>query len=51
MTNSKKSKNLAAGPSKSSPKAPKVDPSGKWTKVQQRTIGSMKYGGKISKKK
>jgi len=28
-----------------------VDPKGAYTKVQERTLGNMKKGGKISKKK
>jgi len=44
-----KAKNLSAGPSKKTPKAGPVDPKGKWTKVQERTLGSMKKGGKIKK--
>ena len=46
-----KAKNLSAGPSKKTPKAPLVDPKGAYTKVQQRTLGNMKKGGKLSKKK
>ena len=46
-----KAKNLSAGVSKSSKKAPMVDPKGAFTKVQQRTLGNMKKGGKMSKKK
>jgi hypothetical protein len=46
-----KVKNLSAGPSKVTKKAGPVDPSGKWTKIQKRTLGSMKKGGKVSKKK
>lgn len=44
-----KAKNLSAGPSKKTPKAGPIDPKGKWTKVQERTLGSMKKGGKIKK--
>ncbi|NDB81376.1 MAG: hypothetical protein EB127_01310 [Alphaproteobacteria bacterium] len=44
-----KAKNISAGPSKKSPIAPKVDPKGQYTKVQERTLGSMKKGGKIKK--
>lgn len=44
-----KAKNISAGPSKKTPKAPMVDPKGAYTKVQQRTLGNMKKGGKISK--
>jgi len=52
MTTVKKSKakNLSAGPSKKTPKAPMVDPKGQFTKVQERTLGSMKSGGKVDKK-
>ena len=46
-----KAKNISAGPSKKSRIAPKVDPKGQYTKVQQRTLGNMKKGGKTSKKK
>lgn len=46
-----KAKNLSAGPSKMTKKAGPVDPQGKWTKVQERTLGNMKKGGKMSKKK
>ena len=44
-----KAKNISAGPSKKSPKAPLVDPRGQYTKVQQRTLGNMKKGGVIKK--
>ena len=44
-----KAKNLSAGPSKKTPKAGPVDPKGNWTKVQERTLGNMKKGGKIKK--
>jgi hypothetical protein len=44
-----KAKNLSAGPSKKTPIAPKVDPNGAYTKVQERTLGNMKKGGKVSK--
>jgi len=43
--------NLSAGVSYKKTKAPMVDPKGAFTKVQERTIGSMKKGGKVSKKK
>ena len=48
-----KAKNISAGVGggKSTKKAPLVDPKGAWTKVQQRTLGNMKKGGKLSKKK
>ena len=45
-----KAKNLSAGPSKKTPKAGPVDPKGQYTKVQERTLGSMKSGGKVDKK-
>ena len=45
-----KAKNLSAGPSKKTPKAPMVDPQGQWTKVQERTINNMKKGVKAKKK-
>ena len=44
-----KAKNLSAGPSKKQPKAGLVDPMGQYTKVQKRTLGSMKTGGTIKK--
>jgi hypothetical protein len=49
-------KNLSAGVSYKKIKAPMVDPPGKggkgaYTKVQERTLGNMKKGGKLSKKK
>jgi hypothetical protein len=40
---------VAAGVKGKSPKAPMVDPKGAWTKVQERTIGKMKMGGKMAK--
>lgn len=46
-----KAKNLSAGPSKMTKKAGPVDPKGQWTSVQKRTLGNMKKGGKMSKKK
>lgn len=44
-----KAKNLSAGPSKATPIAPKVDPTGAYTKVQERTLGNMKKGGKLGR--
>jgi hypothetical protein len=44
-----KAKNLSAGPSKKTPVAGPVDPKGQFTKVQKRTLGSMKKGGSIKK--
>ena len=41
---------LAAGVKGKSPKAGMVDPKGAWTKVQERTIGKMKMGGKMGGK-
>jgi hypothetical protein len=49
MATISKSKNLAAGVGKTGKKAPMVDPKGTYTKVQQRTLGNMKKGGKIIK--
>jgi hypothetical protein len=49
MATINKSKNLAAGPSKKTPIAPKVDPNGQYTKVQERTLGNMKKGGKLGR--
>jgi hypothetical protein len=46
-----KAKNISAGPSKKTPIAPKVDPQGQYTKVQERTLGNMKKGGKMEKAK
>lgn len=46
-----KAKNISAGVSSKEKKAPMVDPKGAFTKVQQRTLGNMKKGGKLSKKK
>ena len=45
----KTAKNISAGPSKKQPIAPKVDPQGQYTKVQERTLGNMKKGGKMAK--
>lgn len=47
----KKGKLLSAGVAKSTKKAPMVDPKGAYTKVQQRTLGNMKKGGKVVSKK
>ncbi len=47
----KKGDLVAAGVTKTTKKAPMVDPKGAYTKVQQRTLGNMKKGGKMSKKK
>ncbi len=49
-------KNISAGVSYKKVKAPMVDPPGKdgkgaYSKVQIRTLGNMKKGGKVSKKK
>ena len=44
-----KAKNLSACPSKMTKKAGPVDPKGAYTKVQERTLGNMKKGGKIKK--
>jgi len=47
-----KAKNISAGVGGGKgKKAPMVDPKGAYTKVQQRTLGNMKKGGKLSKKK
>jgi hypothetical protein len=40
----------AGGVTKTTKKAPMVDPKGAWTKVQERTLGNMKKGGKVKKK-
>ena len=44
-----KKANLSAGPSKATKKAGPVDPKGQFTKVQKRTLGKMKAGGKVTK--
>jgi len=49
-------KNISAGVAYKKVKAPLVDPPGKggkgaYTKVQERTLGNMKKGGKVAKKK
>jgi hypothetical protein len=44
-----KAKNLSAGPSKKTKNAGPVDPKGQYTKVQERTLGNMKKGGKMKK--
>jgi hypothetical protein len=44
-----KTKNLSAGPSKKTPVAGPVDAQGDWTKIQERTIGNMKKGGKLGR--
>lgn len=50
MATIKKSKaNLSAGPGKMTKRAGPVDPKGKWTSVQERTLGNMKKGGKLKK--
>jgi len=41
----------AGGVASKKKKAPMVDPKGAYTKVQERTLGNMKKGGKLSKKK
>jgi len=51
MAKINKSKNLSAGVTKVTKKAPMVDPKGAWTKVQERTIGNMERGGKLAKAK
>jgi hypothetical protein len=44
------SKNIASGVgSQSKKKAGLVDPKGAYTKVQERTLGKMKMGGKMKK--
>ena len=51
MAKISKSKNLSAGVTKSTKKAPMVDPGGAYTKVQERTLGNMKKGGEVKDKK
>ena len=46
-----KKKMQAGGVAGKSPKAPMVDPNGAYTKVQERTLGNMKKGGKVKKAK
>jgi hypothetical protein len=46
-----KKKMQAGGVAYKKVKAPMVDPKGAYTKVQERTLGNMKKGGKMSKKK
>lgn len=45
------SKMQAGGVASKKVKAPMVDPKGAYTKVQERTLGNMKKGGKMAKKK
>jgi hypothetical protein len=49
MAKISKSKNLAAGVTKTTKKAP--NKKGDFITVQNRTLGNMKKGGKMSKKK
>ena len=50
MATMSKSKNLAAGVApQNKKKAGPVDPKGAYTKVQERTLGKMKMGGKMAK--
>jgi hypothetical protein len=56
MAKASKAKNISAGVSYKKIKAPMVDPPGKggkgaYSTVQLRTLGNMKKGGKVSKKK
>jgi hypothetical protein len=46
-----KAKNISAGVPHKKVKAPMVDPKGAYTKVQERTLGNMKMGGKMKAKK
>ena len=46
-----KAKNISAGVPNKKVKAPMVDPKGAYTKVQERTLGNMKMGGKMKAKK
>ncbi len=53
---SKSGKNISAGVAYKKVKAPMVDPpkkggKGAYSEVQMRTLGNMKKGGKLSKKK
>jgi multidrug resistance efflux pump len=50
MAKVSKAKNISAGVGGKGKKAPMVDPKGAWTKVQERTLGNMKKGGKGKKK-
>lgn len=49
MATVNKRKNLSAGVSKASKRVGPVDPKGAYTKVQKRTLGNMKKGGKAPK--
>ncbi len=50
MATMSKSKNLSAGVApQNKKKAGPVDPKGAYTKVQERTLGKMKMGGKMAK--
>lgn len=49
ITKSKAGSKVAAGVTKTTKRVGPVDPMGAWTKVQKRTLGSMKKGGKIKK--
>jgi len=51
MAKVNKAKNISAGVGGKGKKAPMVDPKGAYTKVQERTLGNMKKGGKVAKKK
>jgi hypothetical protein len=51
MTKAMSGKNISAGVSYKKENAPMVDPNGAYTKVQERTLGNMKKGGKVKKKK
>jgi len=51
MGTSVKKKMQAGGVAGKQPKAGMVDPKGAYTKVQQRTLGNMKKGGKVISKK
>jgi len=51
MAKVNKAKNISAGVGGKGKKAPMVDPKGAYTKVQERTLGNMKKGGNLFKKK
>lgn len=51
MKKAQSGKNISAGVGGKSPKAGMVDPSGAYTKVQERTLGNMEGGGKVNKAK
>lgn len=51
ITKSKAGSKVAAGVTKTTKRVGPVDPMGAWTKVQERTLGNMEKGGKLTKAK